>query len=340
MENHIQIRGVSPRIQYVANGENTIFEFPFAIFKSDNLQVYIGGNLQNSNTYSVSGVGNTNGGSVTFSTAPESGAVVTLFRNLSIERTTDFQEGGTLRANALNYELDYQIACQQQIADNLNRSMMYPPYATNNDVDLTLPYPDAGKAIVWNATGTNLENSTLAVNDMINTLEGYKNTAVEKAAIAVEKADLAAQKATAASQSATAAGQSATAAAASVTNCANLSLSNVSSNIDYVVSAQYDIGGGTYDAGWYRKWKSGWVEQGGYVMTGNGTSQTVNFYVPFSSTNFTLVIGMVSEWGSAIYGKLLGINYGETSTSFKITVDSNTYKRWYACGFAATETEE
>lgn len=202
MENHIKILGILPRIQYVANGENTTFEFPFAIFKNENIEVYLGDVIQNANTYTVSGAGQTEGGSITFDSAPAQGTVVTIYRNLDIERTTDFQEGGALRANALNYEFDYQTACQQQIADSLNRSMLLPPYAVNTDIDLTLPLPAAGKAIVWNSSGTNLENSTVEVNELESTLLGYKTaaesaatTATIKAGIASDKADIATQKA-------------------------------------------------------------------------------------------------------------------------------------------------
>jgi len=228
MENHIKIHGISPRIQYVADGSSTIFEFPFAIFKNENLEVYIGEALQNANTYTVSGAGNSNGGSIAFLSAPAAGSIITLFRNLSIERTTDFQEGGALRANALNYELDYQIACQQQIAENMNRAMMFPPYATNTNVNLTLPTPSAGKAIVWNSDGTNLENSTVEVNAMESTLLGYKTSAENAAATAVEKAGIASDKADIATEKAQIATDKAAEAATVLASKANKDMDNLS----------------------------------------------------------------------------------------------------------------
>ena len=202
MSNHVKIYGVKPRIQYTANGSSTSYDFPFAIFNSTDLDVYLSDTLQSSSTYTVSSDDYSNGGTVTFATAPTSGTVVTIMRNLSIERTTDFQEGSILRAEVLNDELDYQIACQQQIAENLNRSMVLPPYAADSDLDLTLPTPSAGKAIVWNSDGTNLENSTVEVNVLESTLNSYKTaaetaatTATTKAGIASDKADIATAKA-------------------------------------------------------------------------------------------------------------------------------------------------
>lgn len=202
MTEHVKIYGIKPRIQYTADGILTEYEFPFAIFKTSDIDVYFGETKQESSSYTVSEARHSDGGSVTFETAPESGTIITIVRNLSVERTSDFQEGSTLRAKVLNDELDYQIACAQQIADNLNRSMVLPPYAASSNVNLTLPLPSAGKAIVWNSDGTNLENSTVEVNALENTLKGYKtaaetaaSTAIEKAGVAADKADIATSKA-------------------------------------------------------------------------------------------------------------------------------------------------
>ena len=197
MSDHVKVYGVKPRIQYTANGTSTSYDFPFAIFKTSDINVYFGDTLQNDSNYTVSGAGLSDGGSVVFNSAPASGTVITIIRNLSIERTTDFQEGGTLRSEVLNNELDYQIACQQQIAENLNRSMVLPPYAADSNLDLTLPTPAAGKAIVWNSDGTNLENSTIEVNSLESTLNTYKtqaqnsaNTATTQAGIATTQAQM------------------------------------------------------------------------------------------------------------------------------------------------------
>ncbi len=195
MTKHIKIYGVKPRIQYLADGTLKKYEFPFAIFKTSDVDVYLDDKLLNSSEYEVSVEPDIEGGAISFNIAPANGTIITISRNLSIERTTDFQEGGALRANVLNDELDYQIACQQQIADSLNRSMVLPPYAVDTGVDLTLPSPSAGKAIVWNSNGTNLENSTVKVNELESTLRIYKETAEQAATTATENANIASTQA-------------------------------------------------------------------------------------------------------------------------------------------------
>ncbi len=229
MTEHIKIYGVKPRIQYVADGELRTYDFPFATFKASDIEVYLQDIKQASNTYSVLNAGSSDGGSIVFVSAPSSGTVITIMRNLSIERTSDFQEGSSLRAKVLNDELDYQIACQQQIADHLNRSMVLPPYATDNDLDLTLPTPLPGKAIIWNSDGTNLENSTIEVNALESTLKGYKTTAESAAVTATTKASIASEKADIASTKAQIATEKAAEAVATVLGKANKDMDNLSS---------------------------------------------------------------------------------------------------------------
>ena len=233
MAEHITIQSTIPRIRYIADGTLTVFEFPFAIFKDSDLKVYFGETLQESG-YTVSGANNSDGGSVTFASAPVADTIITLTRKLNIERISDFQEGGALRANVLNDELDYQIACLQEVADNLNRSMVLPPYAADAEVGLTLPIPAAGKAIVWNSAGTNLENSTVAINELESTVASYKDAAesakddaVAAKNTATSKAGEAASSASTASSKASEAAASAAAAASSMSNKASKDMDNL-----------------------------------------------------------------------------------------------------------------
>ena len=209
---------------------------------------------QASSSYTVSNI-TSNGGNITFNSAPASGTLITIIRNLSIKRTSDFQEGASLRANVLNDELDYQIACQQQIAENLNRSMTLPPYAVNTDVNLTLPTPSAGKAIVWNSEGTNLENSTVAVNALESTLNGYKTAAQSAASTATTKAELASDKADIATTQAGIATTKATEVASALSTKANTAMDNLSSAGQTQVVAL----------------NRNWTNVGSYVANGNSS---------------------------------------------------------------------
>ena len=136
--NHITIGDISPRIQYTGDGAVTAFTYPFPIFTNADIEVYEDATLKTITTdYTVTGAGVSTGGTVTFVTAPASGVVVTLLRNLTIERTTDFQESGEFRSQVINDELDKQVAMSQQVNDRVDRSLRLA--STDPDATLTLP---------------------------------------------------------------------------------------------------------------------------------------------------------------------------------------------------------
>ncbi len=136
MADHIQIGDITPRKRYVADGVQTLFTYPFPIFKAVDLEVYLDGALQETG-YEVSGAGHDLGGEVTFGTAPTMGVAVTLRRRLTIARQSDFQESGAFRARVINDELDFLTAALQQVADDTRRALQLSP--TDPDAVLTLP---------------------------------------------------------------------------------------------------------------------------------------------------------------------------------------------------------
>lgn len=114
MTGHIKMPDVAPLVRYLADGDEDVFAFPFPVFASEDLFVYFDGARQYSG-FDMAGAGETDGGTVTFDTAPAAGIVVMLERRLPLERMTDFLEGGDFSARAINNELDYLAASVQQV---------------------------------------------------------------------------------------------------------------------------------------------------------------------------------------------------------------------------------
>lgn len=114
MSEHIKIPNITPIVRYSANGADDTFEYAFPIFASEDLAVYLDGAKQASG-FAINGAGETSGGSVVFDAAPANGVIVTLSRELHIERITDYLEGGDFSARSINSELDYIIASLQQV---------------------------------------------------------------------------------------------------------------------------------------------------------------------------------------------------------------------------------
>ena len=149
---HIKMPAVLPVIRSLADGVQTVFTYPFPIFTASDLKVYLNGAPQSSG-YAVTGAGNTSGGSVTFTTAPASGVIVTLERRLPLERLSDFLEGGDFSARSINNELDFMMAALQQVNRDQNAMLRYAP--TENPASLELPPKSirVGKALGFDDDG-------------------------------------------------------------------------------------------------------------------------------------------------------------------------------------------
>lgn len=144
-------------IRYLGNGVSTVFAYPFRILAAADLQVIVGGVVQTTG-FTVSGAGNPSGGNVTFSAAPGAFVNVVLIRNMTLERTTDYQPNGDLLEETLDADQDAPIMMIQQLAEKLNRIPQLPVTASLGEIQIDFPVPNA--LLGWNGTGTDIENKT------------------------------------------------------------------------------------------------------------------------------------------------------------------------------------
>ncbi|MCB1782378.1 MAG: hypothetical protein KDI13_00130 [Alphaproteobacteria bacterium] len=152
MTEHIKMPAVTPIVRYNANGTQTVFAYPFPIFASEDLAVYIDG-AQIVSGFTIDGAGETLGGDVTFDDAPASGTIITLARELPVERVTDFLEGGDFSARAINNELDYMIAALQQVERENDTMLKYADYETPGEVTLPDRAVRANMALGFDGNG-------------------------------------------------------------------------------------------------------------------------------------------------------------------------------------------
>ncbi|HBW4777171.1 TPA: polysaccharide deacetylase family protein [Klebsiella pneumoniae] len=120
---------------YTANGQTTVFTYEFYIISASDLEVSINGSVVTSG-YTVSGVGNKDGGDITFLTPPGNGAVVMLERAVPTYRLTDYQDNGDLLADTVNKDFDrIWMAIQRAFIDlglTLNRPLLGGPFNALN----------------------------------------------------------------------------------------------------------------------------------------------------------------------------------------------------------------
>lgn len=213
MAGQMLVGAVVPRIQYEADGWQTEFPFPFVIFKAGDLQVFIDEALRASQGggYTVDGVASNDGGTVVFSTPPPNGARITLRRKLTLERLTNFQDGGAFRARVLNDQLDFLTAALQELEAQLDRAAVKAPTA-DDPVSVTLPPAVAGKAIGWSDDGLSLVNDPTDFTTTVQVVQQWATDAEGSVQAAHDSADAAAASEAAAADSAQAASASATTA--------------------------------------------------------------------------------------------------------------------------------
>ena len=99
--------------------------------------------------------------------------------------------------------------------------------------------------------------------------------------------------------------------------------------LDYVIESQMPTAENNYT--WYRKYKSGWVEQGGET-TNNANSVTLP--IEMADTHYTVIRTQIGSSAQSYYpGWVAGFN---EKTNAGFTFNTNTQNNeWYVCGMSA-----
>ena len=161
----IIINDVSSRAQYIVTSSQSSFTYPFPILSSSDLKVYVGTTLKSENTdYIVSGIGSEAGGAVVFPAGQSNGAIITIYRDMPVSRTTDYQTGGDLAAANLNEDLDrLTMMVQQQEEELQNNTIKVDQFDEQTDLTLPLKNVRKGRILGFNEiTGDVQEGPTLS----------------------------------------------------------------------------------------------------------------------------------------------------------------------------------
>lgn len=152
------------------NGDNstTVFAYPFRILAEGHVLVQ----LKDANDvyttqaittdYTVSGVGSSSGGNITFITAPASTETVILTRAMPFTQDTDYTANDLFPAEAHEEALDELTMMCQQLKEEVGRCIRVGNDAGDSASKL-LPDPAdyTGKYLRWNSAGTALEAVTI-----------------------------------------------------------------------------------------------------------------------------------------------------------------------------------
>ena len=129
----------TPRATYTATANQTAFTIPFEFFSTNDIKVFNGTTLLTFNAspssasqYSITGTASASdsafefgsGGTVTLgSTGASNGDIITIVRDIAIERTSDFPTTGAFDVTSLNTDLDKIYAKLADIDQQSDRSV-------------------------------------------------------------------------------------------------------------------------------------------------------------------------------------------------------------------------
>lgn len=158
------ISSVTTRNNYLGTGITGPYAYNFRIFAAVDLVVTrtvgaLSTVLAYPTDYSVTGVGNRSGGSITLTAALAAGAVLTIERRLGITQGTALKNQGAYYPEVHEAAFDRATMVDQQQQDQLDRSLRLASTFDPALYDMTLRELTAGKVVT--GTGTGLTMSTL-----------------------------------------------------------------------------------------------------------------------------------------------------------------------------------
>lgn len=187
---YIEVQDITPKIQYTATLGQTDFDYTFIAFSDADLIVYKNETLLTLTTdYTVSNLYPSAGGQVILNSGAAEDDIITILRGTKIEKTTGWEEGGDFRSSTIDKQNAQIFAILQQQERKFSSTPMLPD--TSALFDLTLPYPDAGKAFIWNSTADAIINSTDDFNDIVTDATAQAEIATTQAGISTTQAGLA-----------------------------------------------------------------------------------------------------------------------------------------------------
>ena len=154
------------RVNYISDGVETTYGFTFEVLDEDWMNVYEDEELT-SLAYDVNlnaDQDNTPGGDIVFTAGvPDDQVAITIQRIVDLTQEIDYTTYDGFPAETHEAGLDKGILIDQQLQDEVDRSLK-AGVSTPEGVNYELPFPDAGKAIIWNQAEDGFENSDEEVN--------------------------------------------------------------------------------------------------------------------------------------------------------------------------------
>ena len=294
------------RITYIYSGETQTFYFNFPYIEKSNIVVTVDG--KPAPAYNVIGVkGGLNrdfpfsSGKIVFVKPLKMFQTITIERHLPYKRPVDFQPTAKITPIDLNFDMNNTLELLKDLKDEVDDiKNKYKDITDKEQIDTLLE-----KIALFNKDLANFADQ-LQILDQVPGLE----EAVSSMQSTIESIN---------------------ATISEITSSLSTLNTRTENLLDYVVESQLPTAENNYT--WYRKYKSGWVEQGGLLRNQNGatyTEETVELAVQMADTNYC---GFVTSFCT-------GTNYTaqiseKTPSTIKFTYFINVIPKgacWMVCG--------
>lgn len=285
------------KVSYMGDGITTEFYFNFPFFENTNVVVTV--NDEPATGYAIVGTSGGMdadipyiGGKVVFETAPTSLDCITIARQLPLERIVDYQPLAKIDPTTLNQDLNYLMEVIKDRKDELlDLTSKYEEIADKESTEIILARISAIHEEI-----VDIDAKIQALGDITTLRQDVTNLT--------------------------------TTVGGHTTSITGLD-TRTTGLIDYVIESQAPTAENNYT--WYRKYKSGWVEQGGKQQTSSG-NVTVDLPVPFQNTEYDVFIsqGVFATYNADIRARYI---QSKTVSSFSTSSASGIPFCWRAYGF-------
>ena len=160
----MSLDNVQFKVSYDGDGSQKDFDFPnVRILAEGDLTVIIRDALNNETVltldvdYTVSGVNEAAGGTVTCAVAPGATDEIHIIRLMDLKQFLELQADGAIPSSALEQTLDRIVMMMQQVSGKTDRAVMLTLTTALDEIYLPDPETNAGKYLKFKADGTGME---------------------------------------------------------------------------------------------------------------------------------------------------------------------------------------
>lgn len=165
------------KITYIGSSEQTLYPIPFEYINNDNIvvSIYSSDNKPLETwTYSTEYVVEGNSVRVLEGYQIDNSKKMLIERKLDIVQDNKYREGGDFPAKSTETSFDKLTMIAQQQKDELSRC---PKVDSVYNINLTLPAPENGKALIWNEGENGFQNSMVDVDELEAQTKDYRDQA-------------------------------------------------------------------------------------------------------------------------------------------------------------------